>query len=141
VPLAIHDEIGGQLFVRSSWEDDADWAGFFNGQLQLFKDGAVTRVDPGASREPLDLSTAFVFFARQTKKFTVPAPPPSQSTSQSQSKEASAAAVFIVGLDSGRPYHVEVDGEEMIEEKADPGGIVFLPSVQPGGVRLGPRPA
>jgi hypothetical protein len=94
-------------------------------------------VDPGASREPLDLSTAFVFFARQTKKFTVPAPPPSTS----QSKEANAAAVFIVGLDSGRPYHVEVDGEEMIEEKADPGGIVFLPSVQPGGVRLGSRPA
>ena len=39
VPLALHDEIGGQLFVRSSWEDDAEWLGFFGGQLQLFRDG------------------------------------------------------------------------------------------------------
>ena len=28
-PLAVHDAIGGQLFVRSSWEDDASWIGFF----------------------------------------------------------------------------------------------------------------
>jgi hypothetical protein len=27
----MHDEIGGQLFVRSSWEDDAAWIGFFGG--------------------------------------------------------------------------------------------------------------
>jgi len=32
-PLALHDAIGGQLFVRSSWEDDASWIGFFSGQL------------------------------------------------------------------------------------------------------------
>ena len=37
-------------------------------------------------------------------------------------------------------YHVEIDGEEMIEETADPGGIIYLPSVPPGGVRLGPAP-
>ena len=42
VPVVLHDEIGGQLFVRSSWEDDASWAGFFGGQLQLFQgDGEV----------------------------------------------------------------------------------------------------
>jgi hypothetical protein len=128
VPLALHDDIGGQLFVRSSWEDDAEWVGFFGGQLQLFRDGGVTRVDPKAVREPLDVDAAVVFFARESKQFTVPA------------KEVDAT-VFIVGLDAGRPYHVEVDGEEMIEERADPGGIVYLPSVPPGGVRLGPAPA
>ena len=138
VPLAMHDQIGGQLFVRSSWEDDADWAGFFGGQLQLFKDGAVTRVDPAASREPLDLTAAMVFFARESKKFVVPAAPPPKEPQRADAVEDSGAAVFIVGLEAGRPYHVEVDGEEMIEEKADPGGIVFLPSVTAGGVRLGP---
>jgi hypothetical protein len=128
VPLAQHDEIGGQLFVRSSWEDDADWLGFFDGQLQLFKDGEVTRVDPAiASREPLDIDAAIVFFARESKQFLVPA------------KETDAA-VFLVGLDPKRAYHVEIDGEEMIEETADPGGIVYLPAVPPGGVRLGPAP-
>lgn len=126
-PLALHDEIGGQLFVRSSWEDDASWIGFFGGQLQLFKDGSVTRMDPAITREPLDLDTAVVFFARQTKRFQV-------------AEKEKDAAVFIVGLDAGRSYHVEVDGEEMTEEQADPGGIVFLPEVPSGGVRLGPIP-
>jgi hypothetical protein len=131
VPLAIHDEIGGQLFLRSSWEDDAQWLGFFDGQVQLFKDGEVTRVDPKAAREPLDLDSAIVFFARETKKFMLPA--------KEAGKEGDAA-VFIVGLDPRSSWHVEVDGEEMIEETADPGGIVCLPAVPSGGVRLGPAP-
>ncbi len=46
VPLAQHDEIGGQLYVRSTWEDDASWIGFFDGQLQLFSEGTVSQVDP-----------------------------------------------------------------------------------------------
>jgi hypothetical protein len=141
VPLAMHDEIGGQLFVRSSWEDDADWAGFFGGQLQLFKDGAVTRMDPKVAREPLDLEAALVFFARETKKFLVPTLTAPKDKSQADTGNENTAAVFIVGLDAGHPYHVEIDGEEMIEETADPGGIVFLPAVPSGGVRLGPRPA
>jgi len=136
VPLALHDEIGGQLFVRSSWEDDAAWLGFFDGQLQLFKDGEVTRVDPKAAREPLDLDAAVVFFARESKQFLVPgAIPPKEGAATDAD-----AAVFVVGLDPKRSYHVEVDGEEMIEETADPGGIIYLASVPPGGIRLGPAP-
>ncbi len=127
-PLAMHDEIGGQLFVRSSWEDDASWVGFFGGQLQLFKNGSVTRMDPAIAREPLDLDTAVVLFARDSTRFQV-------------AKRENDSAVFIVGLEAGRSYHVEVDGEEMTEEHADPGGIVFLPEVPGGGVRLGPAPA
>jgi hypothetical protein len=126
VPLALHDEIGGQLFVRSSWEDDASWIGFFGGQLQLFKDGGVTQVDPGTAREPLDIDAAIVFFARASKRFSVARP----------DKKENDAAVFIVGLDPGHSYHVEVDGEEMTEERADPGGIVYLPAVPEGGVRF-----
>src|ERR1019366_4473552 len=133
VPLAQHDEIGGQLLVRSSWEDDAEWLGFFGGQLQLFRDGGVTRVDPATAREPLDIDAAIVFFARQTKQFVVPdSPAPKEPENE--------VAVFIVGLDPRRPYHVEIDGEEMTEEMADPGGIVYLPSVPPGGIRLVGRP-
>ena len=55
-------------------------------------------------------------------------------------KASADMIVFIVGLNAGRSYHVEVDGEEMTEEHADPGGIVYLPEV-PGeaGVRLNQR--
>ncbi len=130
VPLALHDEIGGQLFVRSSWEDDAVWVGFFGGQLQLFRDGEVTLVNPATAREPVDVEAAIVFFARESKQFLVPG--------RAGDAKENDGAVFIVGLDPKRSYHVEIDGEEMIEETADPGGIVYLPSVPPGGVRLGP---
>ena len=132
-PLVLHDEIGGQLFVRSSWEDEASWLGFFSAQLQLFRNGEVTRMDPASSREAVDVDSAIVFFARAAKRFTV---------SDSGAKEGDdGVAVFIVGLDPKRAYHVEIDGEEMTEEAADPGGIVYLQSVPPGGVRLAPAPA
>lgn len=132
-PLVLHDEIGGQLFVRSSWEDDAAWAGFFGGQLQLFRNGEVTRVDSATARDALDLESAVIFFARESKKFQVPNPP-------APAERGNEVAVFIVGLNPRQPYHIEVDGEEMIEETADPGGIIYLPLVPPGGVRLGPAP-
>ncbi len=140
VPLAIHDEIGGQLFVRSSWEDDASWLGFFAGQLQLFRNGAVTHVDPGATREPLDIDAAIVLFARQSKKFVIPqAPAPKDTDAGADDENDPDPTVFIVGLDPKRAYHVEIDGEEMVEETADPGGIVYLPSVPAGGIRLAAR--
>lgn len=133
VPLAIHDEIGGQLYVRSSWDDDASWVGYFRGQLQLFSEGSITRIDPLLAREPLDLDAAVVLFARNSKRFVIPAAKHGEGASDT-------ANVFLVGLDAGRAYHLEVDGEEMVEAAADPGGIVFLPEVPDGaGVRLSLR--
>jgi hypothetical protein len=131
VPLAQHDPVGGQLFVRSTWEDDATWIGFFEGQLQLFSEGSVTRLDPKLSHEPLDIEEATVFFAKDAKKFTVPARKAEEATDD----------VFLVGLEPNTAYHVEVDGEEMVEELADPGGIIFLPALPTGAVvRLGNAP-
>jgi hypothetical protein len=143
VPLAQHDAIGGQLFVRSAWEDDASWIGFFDGQLQLFADGSVTRVDPKLAHEPMDIEEATIFFARDAKKFRVPQHKPEAPGDVPPGAAVAdpGVDVFIVGLEPRRPYHVEVDGEEMIEETADPGGIIFLPGVPPGaGVRLGLKP-
>jgi hypothetical protein len=138
VPLAFHDEIGGQLFVRSSWEDDASWVGFFNGQLQLFEEGSVTLIDPKLTRDPLDLESAVVFFAREAKRFRAPG---LKVDATGEHSAEGGSNVFLVGLDPGKAYHVEIDGEEMVEERADPGGIVYLPGVPAdAGVKLGPAP-
>jgi hypothetical protein len=125
IPPALHDEIGGELFVRSSWEDDATWVGYFDGQLQLFNEGSVVKVDPKLSHEPLDLEEATVFFARDAKKFQVP----------ERTGEDALDDVFIVGLEAGKTYLIEVDLEEMREDKADPGGILFLPGL-PAGAKV-----
>jgi hypothetical protein len=132
VPLAQHDEIGGQLFVRSTWEDDASWVGFFDGQLQLFSEGNVAQVDPRLAHEPMDIEEATVFFARDARQFRVPKRPSDETLDD----------VFIVGLDPKRAYHVEVDGEEMVEDVADPGGILYLPGLPTGAqVRLALAPS
>ncbi|HVW84940.1 MAG TPA: hypothetical protein VHB50_09675 [Bryobacteraceae bacterium] len=131
VPLALHDEVGGQLFARSTWEDDASWIGFFDGQLQLFAKGSVAQVDPHLAHEPMDIDEATVFFAKDATKFRVP---------KRQTDDA-LDDVFVVGLQPRRTYHFEVDREEMVEQTADPGGIVFLPGLPSGAVvRLSPRP-
>lgn len=128
VPLAQHDEIGGQLYVRSTWEDDASWIGFFDGQLQLFAEGSVTQIDPRLAHEPMDIEEATVFFARDAKQFRVPKRAADEATDD----------VFIVGLDPRRAYHIEVDGQEMVEEHADPGGIIYLSALPASAqVRLG----
>ena len=101
--------------------------GFFDAQLQLFSEGSVTRVDPKLAHDPLDLDEATVFFARDSKAFQVP----------QRNGEDALDDVFIVGLDAGKSYLIEVDLEEMREESADPGGILFLPGLPAGaGVKL-----
>ena len=131
IPLALHDEVGGQLFVRSSWEDNAAWIGYFEGNLQLFQNGGVTMLDPQLNRDPLDIEEATVFFASNARKFTVP----------SRNAEDKTDDVFVVGLKAKTRYHVEVDDQEMFEDTADPGGILFLPTLRTGvGVRFNPVP-
>ncbi len=123
VPLVYHDELFGRLFVRSSWEDDASWAGFFDGQLQLFRDGQVMFLDPKSSREPVDLDEATLFFGRDAHRVKLP------------EKEVNDA--FIVGVDPNRNYLVEIDDEELWEVKSDPGGILYFPGLKGGaGIRF-----
>jgi len=45
--------------------------------------------------------------------------------------------VFIVGLNPKRLYRIEIDGEEMREERSDPGGILYLKGLRGGnGIRF-----
>jgi hypothetical protein len=133
VPLVAHDAVGGELFVRSSWEDDAQWLGFFGGQLQLFANGEVLRIDPQAAHDPMDLTEATVFFAHESTKFLVPARRAPEVDSDRNADGTSGGEalddVFIIGLEAKRRYHVEVDGEGMLEESSDVGGIIYLPGL------------
>jgi hypothetical protein len=125
VPLVYHDELFGRLFVRSSWDDDAAWAGFFDGQLQIFREGAVTVLDPKATREPVDMDEATLFFGRDLHEVKLP------------EKEVNDA--FIVGVVPNRNYLVEIDDEELWELKSDPGGILYFPGLKSGiGLRFTP---
>jgi len=124
VPLIYHDADFGKLFVRSSWDEDAQWFGVFDGMMQMFADGHPSRVNPQLDTPPISLTSATICFAQRTRKFRL--------------KPEEDEAVFLLGLDPRRTYQVEIDDEEMFEGQSDIGGILELdvPRGKSVGVRL-----
>ena len=123
VPLVYHNADFGKLFVRSSWEDDARWFGYFDGGAEMFADGRLTVVDARRVAGPIELGEAMVALGPGARKFRV--------------KLGEEEAGFIVGLEPRRAYQVEIDDEEMFEAVTDPGGILELDL--PHGPEVGVR--
>jgi hypothetical protein len=123
-PLVFHDDLFGRLFVRSSWEENAKWLGYFDRVLQIFDDGKPTVLNPQLSFEPIALPEAVVLSANYARKFKI--------TIQE------GESVFVVALKPRQAYEIEVDGEEMREQSTDPGGILSLqlPPKVTVGVRM-----
>ena len=124
VPLVYHNADSGRLFIRSSWEDDARWFGYFDGGARMFADGRLTEVNPRSVAAPIALGAAVVSLGPGARKFRV-------------TLEEEEAA-FIVGLEPRRTYQVEIDDEELLEAVTDPGGILELdlPVGKEVGVRI-----
>ncbi len=120
VPLVFHDDVFGRLYARSSWEDDAVWSGYSDGELQVFRDGRPGVVRPDASNEPLVLAHSVVVPGGIRQKFQLPA--------------GEAEEVFVVGLRPSTAYLLEIDDEEMAELRTDRGGILAF-TVPPGSAR------
>lgn len=126
VPLIYYNPDLGRLFIRSTWQDDAMWFGYFDGAIQLFDGGKVTALNPQLVTAPLTLGEAVVCLAQSSKRFTV-------------NLGEQEDAVFLVGLKPRQIYQVEVDDEEMFESPADVAGVLALTDVPRGkatGIRL-----
>jgi hypothetical protein len=125
LPLLFHDASTGALFVRSSWEEAADWFGLLDGQAEFFHAGRVTVVDRSASGsaapKPLELGETSVIFGRAPFQFST-----------------EGGTVLAIGLEKQHTYLVETDDEEMREAEADRAGTLVLeyPSGRTAGVRV-----
>ena len=124
LPLVYHNPDSGAVFIRSDWEETADWFGFSGGSAQLFRDGRVSALTL-AGTPPLALRSALVIFG--DSRFRV---------KLAEEQEA----VIVVGLRPNLFYQVEIDDEEVFEEPADRGGVLVLdvPRGKEVGVRLKP---
>ena len=120
-----HDKNRGILFVRSSWEDDARWFGYFEGQIQLFEDGQVRKAKLDAFEKPFQMGESVIRAAHDKDSFKA-------------GSEEGPSAVFFLGLKPREVLEVEADDEEMEEVTADPGGILVLQyhPQPPMGVRM-----
>ncbi len=123
-PEVWHNADFGHLFVRSDWEDNAEWFGDFDGAMQVFRNGQVTALDPAHPPAPLLLHTAAVCFGRTARRFRVTVD--------------EGSAVFIVNLDPRHTYQVEVDDQELYEADSDAGGVLELevPAGKEVGIRI-----
>ena len=129
LPLAFHDPRSGDLFIRSSWDEDAIWFGLYRGEAQVFRDGHITvlRQNAAAPKQTpiVDVGeTASVALGRAGAPFS-----------------ATGAELFVIGLRPEHNYDVEVEDEEMIELKTDHSGTLRsrLPRDQETGIRLRDR--
>jgi hypothetical protein len=126
LPLVFHDENSGALFVRSSWDEDADWFGLYGGQAQVFHGGRVRVVNQATAGlagpiEPLQMSETSIIFGRAPFQFST-----------------EGGRVLAIGLEPRHPYLVETDDEEMRETATDRAGTLVLeyPPSRSAGVRI-----
>jgi hypothetical protein len=130
LPLVFHNPANGHVFARTSWEEDATWLGYFEKNLQIFQDGKLQSLRPGATAKPIRAGGAVLMNA--------PAPDPKDGTLRFH---ASTEATFVLGLTPHATYDVEIDDEELAEQETDVGGtlVIALPPDAEAGVRIRQR--
>ena len=125
LPLVFHDPDSGTLFVRSGWDEDADWFGLYGGQAEFFHDGKVALVNLGSGSpapKPLQLGDASVILGRTPFQFPM----------------EGGGTLLVIGLKPRQKYLVETDDEEMREVSTDRAGSFLLqyPAGRVAGVRV-----
>jgi hypothetical protein len=125
LPLVYHDPDFGKLYIRSGWEDSAEWFGAFDGVMQMFREGQLMALAPQLGAQPLSLKQAVVCFGPSARKFRVKLADDEKD-------------VFVLGLSPRTTYLIEIDDQEMYDADTDAGGILKIGDI-PRGVMTGVR--
>jgi hypothetical protein len=107
-----HDALAGRFFVRSSWEEDAQWFGYFGGIMQVFSNGEVKTLKPESFTKPVEVGSVTILLGKEGMQFRVDV--------------EDGAHYFLLGLPPKTAYDIEVDDEEMYEATSDASGILSL---------------
>ena len=127
LPLVFHNPANGDVFARTSWEEDATWIGYFEGRIQLFQDGKLQELRPGAAAKPVRVGDAILMSS-----------PEADPKDGMLHFSANSEATFVLGLAPAASYDVEIDDEELAEQQTDVGGtlVIALPADMQAGVRI-----
>jgi hypothetical protein len=104
-PAVWHNAVFGRLFVRSSWDDEAEWFGSFDGACKSSATAEWRRSTRPIRRPPCRCTTAAICFGQTARRFRVTVD--------------EGKAVFVVNLDPRHTYEVEVDDQELYEADTD----------------------
>jgi hypothetical protein len=113
VPLVFHEAHTGEIFARTSWDEDATWIGYFDGRLQLFQNGRLQTLRAGVAFKPVQVGSATITSAASTDsgKFRV-----------------ENESLFVLGLSPRSEYAVEIDDRELELLETDAGGTLLIPT-------------
>ena len=111
LPLVFHDPATGHLFARTSWEEDATWVGYADGSLQLFRDGGVQTLRPGAAIAPLRVGDALL---------TRPNDPAAVHV------HLDTGTLIVLGLTPNAEYGVEIEDRELDFITTDAAGTLVI---------------
>lgn len=124
LPLYQHLPAFGTLLARSSWEENANWFGLIEGQMQYFTLEGIKVLTLPARNGVLAMGPSTLVLEGTTN--------PAGGSSEAEIPECER--VFWLGLRPSAPYLVEIDGEEQTEAETDAGGILAMDfSNRPGG--------
>jgi hypothetical protein len=116
VPLVFHEPYTGEVFARTSWDEDATWIGYFDGRLQLFQNGRLQTLKAGAAVQAVEVGTATVTSA------------PAQDSAKFRVQNAGSQTLFVLGLAPRSEYAVEIDDQELEFLDTDAGGTLQVPT-------------
>ena len=122
VPLVFHQPYTGDVFARTSWDEDATWIGYFDSRLQLFQNGSLQTLRQGAAFNPIQVGTA-----------TITSTPSKDAAKFHLSNET----LIVLGLAPRSEYAVEIDDQELEFLDTDAGGTLQVPVS--GGADVGVR--
>lgn len=111
LPLVFHDAARGTLFARTSWDDDATWVGYVEGELQLFRNNGIQTIRPGTAIAPLKVGNALL--TRPTDPALVRV-------------HLDAGMLIVLGLKPNAEYGVEIEDRELDFQTTDAAGTLVV---------------
>ncbi len=133
LPNLYHDKRSGRLFVRSSWDDDASYFCYYDGQIQFFEEGKRKRLVMKGNTAPIQVGGVSLFSAQSPMKFMVE--PEKEDLEPGERASAHKLYYFLVGLKPNARFDIEVEDEELAEAYTDVGGILALTFTNPTAAR------
>lgn len=110
-PLFYHSRSLGLVFLRSSWNENAVWAGFLDGELQALDPEGLRVITAQPASKPVHVGPAALYMLQGRPPGKIQPP---------------AAMVFLAGLKPQAEYSVELDIGKRYTDMTDRGGILAV---------------
>jgi hypothetical protein len=117
-PPVAHDEVRGRVFGRQGWNEDDVWAGYLDGELQVYGEGQLMVIGPATKQAPLEFAGAAIVPARLPMKFEVEVP---RAVGVRDER-----VIYVVGLREEETCSVKVNGSRFRPYTAGRGGIIII---------------